>query len=159
MNQIRSKLATRGLIGVVIAGGALLLATGLNCVSDKLKNTAAVPAPANHRVEEFEGPIRDRLRERVVTAIVRHRAVDRLERDGFALIGKDGTPLSRDKARELIERLDDEVVIGCVREASPQVYGKLGDGTLLSNLMTWISEHQEEILAILKLILSILVLL
>lgn len=159
MNFLRTKYFGYGVAGCAILGMSLLIAAGLDGLLKKAVEVPDLPPTQSPKVEQVEGPIRDRLRERVVLSIVRHRAIDRLEREGFTLIGKDSRPMSRERARELVDRLDDETLIGCVREASPQVYGKLGDGQLLSNLMTWIADHQEEILAILKLILSILVLL
>lgn len=163
MNFLRTRHFGYGVAGCAVAGLTLLLATGIDCARNRLASTSATVGPPPVAVPSVGGTdeteaVGDRLRARVLTAIVRHRAMERMQRDGFALIDKDSTPLTRERARELMDRLDDETLIGCVREASPTTYGKLGDGQLLSNLLTWISEHQEEILAVLKLILAILVL-
>lgn len=136
----------------------LIAAAALGCSkSDPVPQ--AVPTPAVAAETEKARGIHDRARERVLLAVVRSRAIRQMEQDGFALVGRSGTPIMRGRAEALYAQLTDDVVIGAVKEASPAAYGALGDGTLLGNLVKWIVEHQDEILAILKLVLTILALL
>jgi hypothetical protein len=104
------------------------------------------------------GPLVGRLRERVLFASVRSRAVERLQKDGFKLVGGDPTPLSKEKAEALVDRLDEETIRGVVAEASPKTAAAAGEGGPLARLIEWIRTHPEEFQAILKLILSLLML-
>ena len=147
----------------ILLGALVLIAVSVTVatvrdISNIRIASQAPPAPVV-KVGDVEGPIRDRVRERLLLTIIRHKAIARMQRDGFALANGDKTPLSAEKAEQLYEKLTDEMVLAAAREASPQTVGKLGDGTLLANLIQWIADHQEEILAILKLVLSILALL
>jgi hypothetical protein len=129
------------------------------CSPATMPTKPADPPKIEAAPPQVEGPIRDRARERVLLAVVQSRAIKQMEKDGFALVGRNGTPLTRQEAESLYSRLTDEVVIGAIKEASPKAYGALGDGTLIANFVKWIADHQDEILAVLKFVMMILALL
>jgi hypothetical protein len=106
------------------------------------------PVPAE---KLFDG----KLRERILLSLVRHRAVAQRQKDGFKSIGGKEKPLTREEAEALYDRLDDEVVIGLVKEASPKTWAAAGEG-FLARLIQWIKDHPEEVAAIIKLILTLL---
>lgn len=86
--------------------------------------------------------------------VIRRRLADRLQQDGFSLIGKDPTPFSAAKAEELVGRLNDEQIVAGAIES-----GAVGDGKLLDKLgaiVEWLVDHQDQILLLLKFLLTLL---
>jgi hypothetical protein len=103
-----------------------------------------------------EGLFDGKLRERVVLNLLRHRAVAQMQRDGFKQAGGANKPLTKAEAEALYDELADDVVLGLVKESSPKTWGAVRGGGFLSRLVEWIRTHPEEIQAIVKLILSLL---
>lgn len=100
----------------------------------------------------------DRLRpgERLFTSVVRHRVSEQLQRHGFAAVGGNPTPLTREQAAALLARVDDGQIVEAARHS-----GAVGDGSFLDRLasvLSWLADHKEEILAVVKIILTILAL-
>jgi hypothetical protein len=86
--------------------------------------------------------------------LIRKHASQELQKNGFALIGKDGTPIAKDKADEMLKKLDDETIFGVGQEV-----GALGDGTFLHFLgaiLRYPFEHPDQVVALLKLLLPLL---
>lgn len=86
--------------------------------------------------------------------VTRKRLAERLEKDGFALIGKDPTPLTAAQAEQLVNRLsDDQVIQGAVES------GAIGDGKILdrlSALVDWLIAHQDQLLKLLQFLMTLL---
>lgn len=98
-----------------------------------------------------QGPAR-----RLLANLIRHRVSKELQKNGFKLIGGNPRPLSAAEAEKLLDRLDDEQLIEGAKAA-----GGLGDGKILDalgRLVDWIVAHQDQILAILKWVLTLLAL-
>lgn len=56
------------------------------------------------------------------------------------------------------DRLIDYVIQGAIKEASPKTAAAAIDGGFLAQFLEWLSAHQDEILAIVKLIITIMAL-
>jgi hypothetical protein len=95
---------------------------------------------------------------RLFCTVVRRRAKREMERNGFALAGGSDMPITDSaKIAELLEQLDDTQIMSAAMEC-----GALGDGKFLEFLtkaIDWIVDHQDQILAVLKIVLSILMML
>lgn len=94
--------------------------------------------------------------KRLLVKVVRARAVKELMARGFQSVGGDPRPLSREEAERLVAQLDDEQILVGAHQV-----GKLGDGTILARLgavFDWIMAHKEEIAAIVKWVLGLLML-
>jgi hypothetical protein len=86
--------------------------------------------------------------------VIRNRLVEQLQKNGFAEIGKDANPLSFDRAKDLVNKVEDDDIM-----LAAQTVGALGDGAILSrlrDLMDWIIAHQDTIIMIVKMILALI---
>lgn len=83
----------------------------------------------------------------------RGRAAKILRKSGFALVGGDATPLSEDQVAAVLGRISDEQI-----QARLPADFDIGDGRakqLLANIIQWIKDHKEEILFVIKAILTL----
>jgi len=102
--------------------------------------------------------VRERPGKRLFAKLIRARLATRLQKDGFALVGGNSKPISEEKAWELVEQLDDDTVVAAAVQSKAE---GLGDGTLLDklgNVIQWIIDHKEQILAIIKVLMTLLAL-
>jgi len=86
--------------------------------------------------------------------VVRNKLLDRLKENGFGDIGKDATPFAHDHAKSLVAKIEDDDIM-----LAATTVGALGDGTLggrLKDLMDWVIAHKEQIMIVVKMILSLL---
>lgn len=86
--------------------------------------------------------------------VIRNRLIEQLQKNGFAEIGKDANPFSFDRARDLVSKVEDDDIM-----LAAQTIGALGDGAILNrlrDLMDWIISHQDTILMIVKMLLTLL---
>lgn len=94
---------------------------------------------------------------------LRARLSDRLQRDGFALVGGDDTPIAKERANRLVGRLSDAQVyaagysVGAWQEIGADDDGD-GGGFLgfIKRVVKWIQEHPEQVQAILKILMMLL---
>jgi hypothetical protein len=97
-------------------------------------------------------------RQRLAGEHFRRMASRRLQRDGFALVGGDKTPLSAAAADKLVEQLTPEVIAESAKAAG--VFEQVGEGGgllgFLQRLAQWVRDHPEQVQAILKILLTIL---
>ncbi|WP_439624047.1 hypothetical protein [Gemmata sp.] len=99
-------------------------------------------------------------RQRLFADRVRHRLSERLQRDGYALVGGDATPLTQEQAAAAVARLSDGQVFGAAYSAG--AWAQIGDdggGGLLGfiqRIVQWIADHPEVVQAILKILMSLL---
>jgi hypothetical protein len=94
---------------------------------------------------------------RLFCTVVRRRAKREMENNGFSLAGGSSMPLHESKIAERLGQLDDTQIMSAAIEC-----GALGDGKFLEFLtkaIQWIVDHQDQILAVLKIVLSILMML
>lgn len=93
------------------------------------------------------------IRERIFVNVVRQRAVNHLVKHGLKDAAGNITPVSREKAKELVAKVDDATILH-----AGHTYGALGDGKLLDSLerfINWINEHQEQIKSVIQFLMSI----
>lgn len=112
-----------------------------------------VPPSQFEARQEYDATLAGR---RLMAKLIRNRVASQLQKDGFAQAGGSDKPLDKLAAWNLLANLDDDALI-----AAAQQTGALGDGKLLDRLgdvLQWIADHREEILAIIKLVLGILML-
>jgi hypothetical protein len=151
------------LISFGVVGSAVAMYESTEAEAQRRFRLRQTPAPQESpkaAPQVAEGPLRDRLRERVLLAVVKSRVVRQLQADGFKVAGGPAKPMTRAEAEALYDRLTEDVILGAVKEASPQTFAAATEpGGFLARLIAWITEHQDEIAAIVKLILSILALL
>lgn len=116
----------------------------------------AQPAPvAAVAPPVVEGRERLRPAQRLFAKLIRHRAAEHLQRDGFALVGGSKTPLTAAQAAALLAHLDDAEIVAAATGAGAAEGGALDRvGTLLD----WITAHKEEILKVVELVLRLLML-
>ena len=99
----------------------------------------------------------ENLGKRVLVRVVKARAVDRLVSHGFAdVTGKKGKTFTREQAREMVDSIDDDLILKHAQEK----YGAavVGEGGRLEALVQWLIDHKEEILALVKFVISLLAL-
>lgn len=131
----------------------VILGYGIGYSDAQIRKPRTQPAPVV--VAAQPAPVQGgAVREKLVLAVVKARVIAKLQSDGV-----NGKKLSRAEAVELYERLDDEVIRGCVHEAAPDLAKAIGEGGPLARLLEWIRTHPDEVAAIIKLILSLLALL
>jgi hypothetical protein len=90
-------------------------------------------------------------------SVIRRRAKREMERNGFQLAGGSDMPVADAMIADLLEQLDDTQIMSAAMEC-----GALGDGKFLefiTKAIQWIVDHQDQILAVLKIVLSILMML
>jgi hypothetical protein len=126
---------------------------------DRLANppaaTAVVGVSPSDAAVEGRG---DRLRpgQRLFAKLIRKRVADRLQHDGFTLVGGNKTPLTAEQTAVLLANLDDAEIIGAAQSS-----GAIGDGSVMDRLgalIDWILAHREEIMSVIKFILQLLLL-
>lgn len=78
-------------------------------------------------------------------AEARKLAVEEMTTKGFTLVKGSEIPLDARNARRLVDRITDEQI-------------KLKGGSIFQNLWKWIVDHKEQILAVLKIILTLVML-
>jgi hypothetical protein len=92
------------------------------------------------------------LRRRFVLRKARSKAVEVLMKDGFKVVG--GSPKARtyEDAWKLIDHVDDQSILANIPKN-----GELWDNIVqkIQDLVQWIKDHQEEILRIVSIILSL----
>lgn len=91
---------------------------------------------------------------RLFARYVRSKLRDRLKKDGFALIGGDGTPLTDSEIDRKLAHLDDDTVLSAGQEV-----GAIGDGRILQglrNLLEWLLANGDKIGALIQFLLRIL---
>jgi hypothetical protein len=94
------------------------------------------------------------FRKRVLLALVKHRTVERLQSEGVK-----GKKYTRAEAEAAYEKLSDEMIAGAIAEASPEIAAQvMAVGGPLTDFLDWLSSHGDQIMAIVKLIMSILAL-
>ena len=99
----------------------------------------------------------DGIGKRVLVRVVKARAVDRLVSHGFSdVTGKKGKTFTREQARELVDSIDDDLILKHAQEK----YGEkvVGEGGRLEALVQWLIDHKEEILSLVKFVISLLAL-
>jgi len=107
---------------------------------------------------EAVGGIGDRdLGKRLLVKLVKARAVDRLMSHGLTDAGVAAMtkPLTRAEAKALVDTVDDELIIKHASETYPKAFG---EGGRLADLVDWLASHKEEILALVKFLISLLAL-
>lgn len=128
-------------------------------VVNNLPATASTDSPGWQPVAADQTTtVRERPGRRLFAKLIRSRLASRLQKDGFALAGGNPKPLSEEQAWELVDRLDDDTVIAAAVQSKAE---GLGDGTLLDklgNVIQWIIDHKEQILAIVKVLMTLLAL-
>jgi hypothetical protein len=138
-----------GVVAWAVAAGKLSPSVVVNNLPAlALAETATPP------MEVSEG--RFRPGHQLFCRVVRKRAAEALVADGFNAVGGNPTPLSKAKAEELLSQLDDATVINIARTS-----GAIEDGKFLDRLDTvlkWIVDHREQIMTVVKLVLSLLAL-
>lgn len=148
--------------GIALALGLAAFATAQDRprILPKLR-PAAQPAPVMQPAP-IEGPLMDKVCERVLIRVVRNKVEAELAKDGFRLAGgmfPDAKPLSKERIAELMKQLDDETIIRSVKEASPKTWAATAEpGGFLARLIEWIATHQDEIMAVVALIIKLLAL-
>ena len=115
------------------------------------------PAPAKTPAQGlFDGSFRKRL----LLGLVKHHTIKKLMSEGT---GKPGAkPLSRSDAEAAWKDLETnhaDLIDGAIAEASPDAAAQVqAVGGPLTNFLDWLSTHQDQIMAIVKLIISIIAL-
>lgn len=127
--------------GVVESFGEYVDLANAEFNSNSIRVGAGVPVEA--------GPVR-----RLFAKRIRQRLAEQLKTNGFGLIGGDATPLPDEKVAELLGTVTDSAILtGAVK------VGGFGDGKFLDAIgrfVDWIKDHEEQILAVLKWLLTIL---
>lgn len=97
-------------------------------------------------------------RQRLAGEHFRRLASRELQRNGFALVGGDPKPLAEAAADKLVEKLTDGVIAENAKAA--RVFEQVGEGGgllgFLQRLAQWVRDHPEQVQAILKILLTIL---
>lgn len=122
--------------------------------SNKILTTAVAPQMEGAEAESFSSLFGHGLLGRVV----RNRVAERLAVDGFALVGGDSTPLTKERIESLFSaaEVSDDVIMARATEMS-----LFGDGSILSRLgelLKWLMDHKDQILELVKFIMTLLAL-
>lgn len=142
-------------LAFILARGYLKQEAAPQPVPVEIKLVQPAPAAASPD-EQVVGAQARRMgpARRFFVDVARRRLQERLEKDGFALIGKDATPLTPAQAEQLVGRLSDDVIVTGAIES-----GAVGDGKLLDRLgaiVEWLVAHQDQILLLLKFLMTLL---
>ena len=95
-------------------------------------------------------------RHKIAAEHFRRLASHRLQEDGFALIGGPKTPLKPCCANRLVGKLSDAAVIENARAVGFDPVGDDGGLGFFARLAKWVKDHPEQVQAILKILLTIL---
>lgn len=152
-------------VQVAFAVGMMLL----GALTDRTCNHRPAPAPVTLTVQpvapaepvsvQAAGDVGERNREaregrKWFAKVIRARAAKELQRDGFKLVGGPEKPLDERAAWALVAKLDDDALVAAAKQT-----GAIGDGSVLDRLgsvLQWIVDHQEQIVAVIKIVLTIL---
>ncbi len=114
---------------------------------------APVPAPKvmqQPAPKVVEGLGDGRLRDRLLLAVVRARAVDHAIKHGVPVAGGGTRKVTREEAQKLADKVSDEAILRAAK-----VYGApVGEGRLAA-LFDWLVAHKEQILELVKFVLSL----
>lgn len=119
--------------------------------SQVAKTPQADPAPLVVG-SDVEG--REKPGHRLFAKFMKNRLAAQLQKDGFASVGGDPKPLTRGRAWELVDRLDDETVVAAAVQSKA-----VGDGAFLDrlgNVIQWLVDHKEQILSVIKFLMTLL---
>lgn len=150
-------------VQVAFAVGMMLL----GAVGDRTCNRRPDPAPVTVQVQPAPvepvsvqaGAVEERERDaregrKLFAKIIRTRAARELQKNGFKLAGGPDKPLSDTEAWALVQKLDDAAIAAAAVKT-----GAVGDGSVLdriSSVLSWIVDHSDQIVAVLKVVLAIL---
>lgn len=105
-------------------------------------------------VETPQSAEKSNLRERLFLAIAKNRVISTAVKDGV-----NGKKYTREQAEAAWDMLVADVgtdgLLTLAKEASPKLAKEVGEGGPLARLIQWIKDHPEELLAFIKLILSL----
>ena len=157
----------------VVAGIAAMMLGGIchKCAAPaptpvNVQLSATVPAPVIEAgpVNVQAAPVeRVTMRQAIVADSMRARAARQLQRDGFALVGGDATPLSAEAAERLTAKVSDLRIVEGGKEVG--AFEQIGDGNgrpfldFIRSIFAWIRDHPETVEKWLKFILALLMLL
>lgn len=100
-----------------------------------------------------EGPIRDRLRERIALRIIKTKTIEKATTTGV-----NGKKLSRADAEAAYERMEkdlgDDGILAAAKEAAPPIAGKLAGGPL-TDFLDWLLANAPAIIELLMKILPL----
>jgi hypothetical protein len=110
------------------------------------------PAPKMQAPPQVvEGPLRDRLREKIALRIIKTKTIEKAMKDGVG-----GKKLTRQEAEAAYERmvadLGEDGIMTVAKEAAPPISGKLAGGPL-TDFLDWLLANAP---AILELIMKLL---
>lgn len=111
-----------------------------------------VAAAAEPTAKPSDGSVRKKL----LLAVVRHRTIAKMQSEGVK--GKKYTKDEAVAAWDNLQKNHPDLVDGAVAEGSPQAAAQVGAGGRLADFLQWLSDHSDQILAIVELILKILAL-
>ena len=142
----------RKLVVPVLLSGALALA-GCHRPVEKV----IVEKPDHKAVIKVgESNEAEPLGKRIFLRHIRARVASRLQQDGYAQIGKDATPLTKDQTDKLLAQLEDESILRGANETGASPEG--GILAALEKLFEWIETHEPQIQALIAWIMSLIVL-
>jgi hypothetical protein len=136
---------------------ALLLASACGLVSFQSAADAQIlrkkqPAPVVAAAQPAQGVFDGSLRKKILLAVVRHKTINHMVSEGVK-----GKKYTKAEAEAAYDKLGDDVIAGAVAEASPAAQGQLVGGKL-TDFLQWLADHQDQIMAIVKMIISIIAL-
>lgn len=171
---IREVLTSDNRVWVKIIAAVIMLTLG--AVGGRCTKPDSTPAPppvvnvnvpppvaeAQPALVGATSPNRIHLGQRIVAEHFRRLASQQAQKDGFALVDGPKAPLSAEEANKLVARISDLTIVEGTKSfgAPDQVAGD-GPGPVLGfvrKVLQWIADHPEQVAAILKFILSLMML-
>jgi hypothetical protein len=95
--------------------------------------------------------------KRILLRHVRSRAIDTLVSDGVTVPGGGKRTYTRAEAKKAVAGIDDDTILGLAAEKVPAAF-QAGEGGRLAALVDWLLAHQDQIMALVKLVMSLLLL-
>ena len=139
-----------GLLLLATPIGALIGAAEINEQRQRIqKKTPPIVVAAAEPTGKLGG-----VRHKLLLAVVRHRTIAKLQSEGVK-----GKKYSKDEAAAAWDNLQKnhpELIDGAIAEGSPQAVAQVGAGGRLADFLQWLSDHKDEILQIVELIVKIL---
>ena len=140
-----------GLLLLATPIGALIGAAEINEQRQRIQKKAppVVIAAGPESTAKLGG-----VRHKLLLAVVRHRTIAKLQSEGVK-----GKKYSKDEAAAAWDNLQKnhpELIDGAIAEGSPQAVAQVGAGGRLADFLQWLSDHKDEILQIVELIVKIL---
>ncbi|MBA4192453.1 MAG: hypothetical protein C0467_31175 [Planctomycetaceae bacterium] len=172
-DTLREVLASDNRVWVKIIAAVIMLALGAvggRCIKPDLTPAPPVvnvnfPPPAAEARPVLVGaavPNRIHLGQRIVAEHFRRLASAQAQKDGFAMIDGNKTPLTAEEANKLAARISDLTIAeGAKSFGAPDQVAGDGPGPVLGfiqRVLKWIVDHPEQVQAILKFILSLMML-